>query len=41
MGGGGVRFLGVVLLLVTVGLVGLQSCSSPSSGQPAIEAERT
>lgn len=37
MGSGGVRFIGVVLLLVTCGLVGLQSCSSPSFGQPLIE----
>lgn len=41
MGSGGVRFLGVVLLLVTVGLVGLQSCSSPSSGHPVVKVERT
>ncbi len=38
MGSGGLRFLGVVLLLVTCGLVGLQSCSSPSYGQTTNEA---
>lgn len=34
MGSGGIRFLGAVLLVVTCGLVGLQSCSTPSSGMP-------
>lgn len=33
MGSGGVRFLGVVLLLITCGFVGLQSCSFSASAQ--------
>ncbi len=41
MGSGGVRFLGVVLLIVTVGLVGLQSCSARSSGEPLVKVERS
>lgn len=35
MGSRGFRFLGMVLLLVTAGMVGLQSCSARSAPVPA------
>ncbi len=40
MGSGGLRFLGVVLLLVTCGLVGLQSCSARAISAPTAAIER-